>query len=790
MRLTRIVAVTALVASAVVLPSAADATPVASPYTAFTMSRSLDGTNTGPAVLDTTTSNVAADVATTPGSIAFTATPTSGVTKGVTFTATITAPTAGAYPIGTLVTTAAAATDTAPGFSVHSSATGCSASTGTLTIAQADSGGAGQELTDFAAEYTFVCNTGGPTVSGTLRFNSTEPYTAVAVSPAGWDFGWQTTGSDGTPKTFTVTNRGSGDLSISAASIAGGAFRVTNTTCTAAVVSGGTCQVKVVPHPLTSIGGANQGTLGALHLTLASGDPVDVPVREEGRPVPTTYVRPGPGRITLAWGLQPNPIGSSLDNFAIFRGVPGQRAVYYHAASQLTTSFVDTAVKTGQPYFYQLFPKFKDGSTGDLTPPVAATAWPVYSAGMYHRLPSSERILAAHTIVSGHPYTLQVTGKPGIPTTGVSAVALQVTAVKPTSTTAVTVYPSGTSRPAVPDLTVQRGSARTNYVLARIGAGGRIVLSTSSGYTPVSVDVFGFYSAAGLSTAYGQGGAMHTYLQQGTIMDTKAFGIGAVPSGYFVDAPVDFAPVDTPHVTSLLVEVTAYGSSGGGTITAYATNHRAPGTSVLTYAGGRVTTNVALVAADRFVDTSTGDQFPSVALLNRGSRSVQLIVTILGFVDDNSFAYGERYAAGSAVHLLSTTMYTGSTRVINPGTHAGPYTTALNTKVVVGNPAATTSLALWPGNVSNIGAPARPQVRANAHETTVGSTPAPVGNGNLLDIRNTSGQARIDVWSFGRWDFYPQPTSPHFVSVRPARPDQLAPGAAPAAAAVRPIGVG
>ncbi|HEV7205732.1 MAG TPA: hypothetical protein VGN18_14070 [Jatrophihabitans sp.] len=792
MRLVRIAVVTALAASTLAVPAVAQAS-AAPPYDVFTMSRSVTGTNTGAMTLDGATATMPTELGTPSSGIHFTATAKTGVHSGTVYDAVITPPTGGAIQTGSYSTTLAA-TGSSPGFGITVGTTTCSAATGTLDITELDATAPDQQITGFAADYTLTC-AGSTAVTGALRFASTRSYSALDSSPAGWDFGWQTTNTDGTPKTFTITNRGSLDVRIDSEAFTGGtadSFKITADTClNTLVANGASCQVTVTPHPVAAISSTNPGTLRVLHLTEDSGDPIDIPIRVEGRPYPTTYVQPGPGRITVNWGLLPSPIGSSVAGSYLYRGTIGQPVAYYKWISQASRSYTDVAVKTGQPYYYQVRPRFVDTTAGDLTPrAVAATAWPVYSAGMYHRLSTSQRVLKSRTIVAGHPYTLQVTGTPGIPATGVSAVALEITAANPTSTTAVTVYPAGTARPVAPDLTVTQRSARTNFVLARIGAGGRIVLSTSSGSTPVSVDVFGFYSAAGLSTAYGQGGAMHTYLNQGTIMDTKAFGLKALPKGYYLDIPVDFDPSDTPHVSSLLVEVTAYGSTGGGTLTAYPTNHAAPATSVMTYAGGRVTTNVSLVAAGRFVDSSTGYAYPSVTVLNRGSTAVHLIVTILGFVDDNTFSYGERYTPGSAVHLLSTTLYTGWSRTVAPSTSvAGRYTTALNAKLLVGNPAVTTAEALWPGNVPHVGAPSRPQVRANAHETTLGSTPAPLGNGNLLDVRNTSGRARLDLWSFGRFDFYPQPTSPKsFLAVAAPRPGRLAPAAAPVSTHVLRLG--
>ena len=92
---------------------------------------------------------------------------------------------------------------------------------------------------------------------------------------------------------------------------------------------------------------------------------------------------------------------------------------------------------------------------------------------------------------------LTVTGVGGVPSTGVSGVALNVTVDQPTGTGFLTVWPAGEPRPTAsthnytPSLTV------ANLVLAKVGAGGQVSVYNSAGLTHVVADVIGYFSANG-----------------------------------------------------------------------------------------------------------------------------------------------------------------------------------------------------------------------------------------------------------------------------------------------------
>ncbi len=145
------------------------------------------------------------------------------------------------------------------------------------------------------------------------------------------------------------------------------------------------------------------------------------------------------------------------------------------------------------------------GGTVDLIADVAGyyLAGTPTEAGAFTAL-SPARILdtrygtgAARAKVAKHATVhLQVTGKGGVPASGVSAVVLNVTATNPASSGYITAYPDGTSRPTASNLNLVKGQTVPNLVVVKLGAGGRVSLYNGTGGTvDLIADVAGYYLA-------------------------------------------------------------------------------------------------------------------------------------------------------------------------------------------------------------------------------------------------------------------------------------------------------
>jgi hypothetical protein len=92
--------------------------------------------------------------------------------------------------------------------------------------------------------------------------------------------------------------------------------------------------------------------------------------------------------------------------------------------------------------------------------------------------------------------SLQVTGQGGVPSTGVGAVAINVTVTQPTAPGFATVYPDGMSPPTASNLNFVAGETIPNLVIVPVASDGKVDLFNGGNGTSQYVgDVVGWFSA-------------------------------------------------------------------------------------------------------------------------------------------------------------------------------------------------------------------------------------------------------------------------------------------------------
>lgn len=97
-------------------------------------------------------------------------------------------------------------------------------------------------------------------------------------------------------------------------------------------------------------------------------------------------------------------------------------------------------------------------------------------------------------VAPGGVLALQVTGRGGVPTSGVSAVVLNVTVAGSSGSGWVTAYADGAAHPTASNLNFVPGQIVPNLVVVPVGANGQVDLyNGSSGSTQLVADVAGYY---------------------------------------------------------------------------------------------------------------------------------------------------------------------------------------------------------------------------------------------------------------------------------------------------------
>ncbi len=92
---------------------------------------------------------------------------------------------------------------------------------------------------------------------------------------------------------------------------------------------------------------------------------------------------------------------------------------------------------------------------------------------------------------AGRDVVLSITGR-GVPSNA-TAVALNVSAVRPSEQTYLTVYPDGEQRPTASSLNPDPGAVSANLVIAKLGEGGRIRLFNASGHVDLLADLTAYF---------------------------------------------------------------------------------------------------------------------------------------------------------------------------------------------------------------------------------------------------------------------------------------------------------
>ena len=101
----------------------------------------------------------------------------------------------------------------------------------------------------------------------------------------------------------------------------------------------------------------------------------------------------------------------------------------------------------------------------------------------------------AAKVGQGATVDLQVTGRGGVPATGVSAVVFNLTVTDPSAPSFITAWPTGAPRPLAANLNFGPGQTVGNLVVAKVGTGGKVSLYNAGGTTHVIADVAGWFNA-------------------------------------------------------------------------------------------------------------------------------------------------------------------------------------------------------------------------------------------------------------------------------------------------------
>ncbi|SCG48588.1 choice-of-anchor D domain-containing protein [Micromonospora halophytica] len=386
--------------------------------------------------------------------------------------------------------------------------------------------------------------------------------------------------------------------------------------------------------------------------------------------------------------------------------------------------------------------------------------------GMYYPI-SPARIMDTRTglgapkakIGAAKKVDLQVAGRGGVPSSGVSSVVLNVTVTGPTASSFLTLYPAGQSRPTGSSINFPKYWLGSNNVTVKLGSGGKVSIYNHAGSTDVVVDVVGFYAGNNSISSRGWG-SQYQWFKPSRLWDSRTDG-GALPAGYYTDGAVDFGASFSPSVRAVVVNITAVSPKKAGFLTAWDGAGDVPTSSTVNYGAGKVVPNLAVVKVRQEWNSSKGYYMPWFAVYT--SQTSNIVIDLVGVMDDGTVPDGLRFTPLAPTRIVDSRINQGIPGVIGPGAVAKvtapanlvtDSTEALAMNVTAVSPTNNTVLTVWPADygmskptASNLN-PAAGQIVSNAVMGVIGPQDA-------FHVHNLSGSTHLVADVVGTFWLYP-----------------------------------
>jgi len=411
---------------------------------------------------------------------------------------------------------------------------------------------------------------------------------------------------------------------------------------------------------------------------------------------------------------------------------------YYYAKNIDQSAPGDQTLVKGTTVYYPIrynhrlgFVKASDVTVGAAATPPAGTFTPVGPTRIMDTRNGTGAAKAA--VGAGKTISLQVAGKGGVPSSGVTGVVMNVTAVTPTATGHVIVYPDGTTRPGTSSLNFPAGRTIANLVVVPV-VNGKVDFYNYAGSVNLLADVTGYYTTSG-------GGSLFDPVGPTRLMDTRdGTGVakGAVGAGKTISLRVTGGSTGIPDsgVTAVVMNVTAVTPTATGHLIVYPDGTAQPDTSSLNFPANTTIPNLVVVP----VVNGTVDFYNSAG-------SVNVLADVTGYYA----ASGSPFHSTGPTRLMDTRNGTGGVKgAVGAGKtitlsltgHGGlpaSGVTAVVMNVTAVTPTATGHVIVYPDGTTR---PGTSSLNFPAGQTIPNLVVVPVVNGTV-DFYNSAGSVNL-----------------------------------------------
>jgi N-acetylmuramoyl-L-alanine amidase len=233
---------------------------------------------------------------------------------------------------------------------------------------------------------------------------------------------------------------------------------------------------------------------------------------------------------------------------------------------------------------------------------------------------------------------VHVLGVGGVPSSGVGSVALTVTAGWPTSTTSLSVWPAGASRPSLPTMTAPSGQTSSGLAVTPVGGDGLVSVWNSAGVTEVAVDVVGYYPTPGASGRE----TLHA-VKPFRLYDSRTGGAGIMRdgTGRTITLPT-MGGVSSSRMRAAILNVTAIDESGTGNLVVHQPGSGLSDAVSLSYSRSKVSTRVVTALSG------------GALRVNVRGADTHVVVDVIGWYAPSSVAGGKWFQSISPRRILDT----------------------------------------------------------------------------------------------------------------------------------------